>query len=63
MITDTGDIQIIRENQLGIYDTVRVQAVYCVARPDGSHYIKLSDGSAMVTKPSTVVIELGETKR
>lgn len=60
MIADTmgQDIEIIRENQIGIYDTCRVVATYCYELPDGRHRVRTINGEEFTTIPSTVVKEL-----
>lgn len=59
MIADTAGqyIDMIRENEIGIYDTSRVVAVYCCEMPDGRHKIRTKDGTEFTTKNNTIVQE------
>jgi hypothetical protein len=57
MIIDSTDVQIIRESELGVYDTMKAIVVYMVERPNGSKYIRFTDGSSYIASPKTVVIE------
>lgn len=59
MIADTSGQQImmIRENEIGIYDTTRIVATYCYETPDGRHKIRTKDGIEFTTKSTTIVQE------
>lgn len=57
--TGSATIATIRENEIGIYDTTVYsgQVAYCVRNGDGSHTVRLKDGTEFTTKSTTVVIE------
>jgi len=57
MILDTTDIQIIRENELGIYDTVKTKATYSCRYPDGTIYLKTPDGEMWLKGPKERILE------
>jgi hypothetical protein len=57
MILDSTEITVIRESELGQYDTLKAVAVYMVERPNGSKYIRFADGSSYIASPKTIVIE------
>ena len=44
MILDSTDCLYIRENEIGIYDTVRIQVTYSYTEGNRT-YIRLSDGT------------------
>ena len=51
MILDTTTINIIRENEIGIYDTVRTKAVYSCRYTDGTIYLKTENGEMWLKGP------------
>jgi hypothetical protein len=56
--TGTSTIDVIRENEIGIYDTTSYKTVqFCCRNSDGSYCIKVKDGHTFFTKPGTIVIE------
>lgn len=57
MITDSTEVTVIRESELGQYDTLKAVATYCVERSNGSKYIRFADGSSYIASPKTIVIE------
>jgi hypothetical protein len=59
MIADTTGqaIEIIRENEIGLYDTVVRIATYVTRFPDGRCYVRLKDGETFFTNNKTIIVE------
>jgi hypothetical protein len=63
MILDTTDIMIVRENELGRYDTTRHTAIYSCRYPDGSQYIRTTDsGELWIKGPKERMLVFKEQK-